>query len=59
MKKEKVLKVLDTFSDEVDVDTFLEKLYLQRKIEAGETQIAAGDLISHEDAKQRFKRWLA
>ena len=59
MQKEKVQQVLDTFSDEVDVDSFLEKVYLLRKIEAGEAQIAAGGVVSHEDAKERLQRWLA
>ena len=59
MQKEKVQQVLDTFADEVDVDAFLEKGYLFRKIEAGEAQIAAGDVVAHEDAKERLQKWLA
>ena len=59
MQKEKVQQVLDTFSDEVDVDAFLEKVYLFQKIDEGEAQIEAGDVVSHEDAKRRLERWLA
>ena len=59
MQKLKVQQVLDTFADEVDLDAFLEKVYLLRKIEEGEQQIATGDVVSHEDAKRRLDRWLA
>jgi hypothetical protein len=58
MQKEKVLQVLDTFAEDVDLDTFLETVYLMEKIEVGEKQIAAGEVTSHDDAKQRFKKWL-
>jgi hypothetical protein len=58
MQKEKVLQVLDSYADDVDLDSFLEKVYLMDKIETGEKQIAAGAVTSHEDAKQRLKKWL-
>jgi hypothetical protein len=58
MQKEKVLQVLDSYADDVDLDSFLEKVYLMDKIETGEKQIAAGEVTSHEDAKQRLKKWL-
>lgn len=54
MQKEKVLQVLDTFQDDVDLDSFLEKVYLFEKIEVGEKQITAGEVTSHEDAKKRL-----
>jgi hypothetical protein len=59
MQKQRVQKVLDNFPEEVNVDEFLEKVYLLQKIEIGERQIEAGEIISHEDAKQRLQKWLA
>lgn len=58
MQKEKVLQVLETFQDDVDLDSFLEKVYLMEKIEVGEKQIAAGEVVSYESAKQRLQKWL-
>jgi hypothetical protein len=58
MQKEKVLQVLDSFQDDVDVDAFLERICLLEKIEDGERQIANGETISHNDAKQRLQKWL-
>lgn len=58
MQKEKVQQLLDTFPEDVDVDAFLEKVYLLRKIETGEQQIKAGEVVSHEEAKKRLDKWL-
>lgn len=58
MQKEKVLQVLETFQEDVDLDSFLEQVYLMDKIETGEKQIAAGEVVSHESAKQRLQKWL-
>ena len=52
MRKEKILEVLQTLPDEVDVDSLMEKLYLLRKIEVAERQLADGQGISHENAKK-------
>ena len=59
MQKEKVQQVLDAFSDDVDLDAFLEEVYLLKKLELGEQQIASGEVVSHTDAKKRLEKWLA
>jgi predicted transcriptional regulator len=59
MQKQRVQQLLDSFPDDVNVDAFLERVYLLEKIEAGERQIEAGDTVSHEEAKQRLQKWLA
>ena len=58
MHKEKIQQVIDRLSDEVDVDALVEKLYLLDKIEVAEGHLAAGEGISHEDAKKRLAPWL-
>lgn len=58
MQKQIVQQVLDSFNDDVNVDAFLEKVYLMQKIEVGERQIEAGEVTSHEDAKKRLAKWL-
>ena len=59
MQKEKVQQVLDAFPEDIDVDAFMEKVYLLRKIEIGEQHVAMGKCVSHEDAKKRLEKWLA
>ncbi len=59
MRKARVQQVLDAFPDDFDFDVFMEKIYLLRKIEIGEQQVALGKCIPHEDAKKRLQKWLA
>jgi len=59
MQKERIQQVVDSMPDEVDVDELVEKLYLLRKIEIAEGQLADGKGVSHEDAKKRLEKWLA
>ena len=59
MQKQQVQEVLDAFPEDVNVDEFLERIYLLQKIDLGERQIRAGETVSHEDAKKRLEKWLA
>jgi hypothetical protein len=59
MQKQRVQHLLDAFPEDVNVDEFLEKVYLLEKIDVGERQIEVGETISHEDAKKRLEKWLA
>ncbi|HUT12072.1 MAG TPA: hypothetical protein VMY42_16340 [Thermoguttaceae bacterium] len=59
MQKEKIQQVVNAMPEEVDVDELVEKLYLLRKIEIAESQLADGRGVSHEDAKKRLEKWLA
>lgn len=58
MQKQKVLEVLDSLSEDVDVDSLIERLYLMQKIEIAEQQLTAGQGVAHEDAKKRLEPWL-
>jgi len=58
MQKERIQQVVDRLPNEVDVDAFVEKLYLLKKLEVAEEQLAKGEGIPHEDAKKRLERWL-
>ena len=58
MHKETVQEVLNSFPDEVDIDAFMERIYLQKKIEDGERDVSAGRTVSHNDAKQQLAKWL-
>ncbi len=57
MTKDQVRTLLEAQPDEVDVNAFLEELILQEKLAAGEADLAAGRVVSHEEAKQRLARW--
>ena len=54
MEKQKVQAVLDSFSGDVDVDAFLEKIAVLDDIERGERQIAAGETGPHDVVRERI-----
>jgi predicted transcriptional regulator len=56
MEKQKVQAVLDSFSGDVDVDAFLEKIAVLDDIERGERQIAAGETVPHDVVRERIER---
>jgi hypothetical protein len=58
VEKQKIEQVLSGLPEDVDVDRFIERLYLLEKIELAEQQIAEGKGISHEVAKKRLEPWL-
>jgi hypothetical protein len=58
MHKEKIKQVIDSFPEEVDMDSLMEKLHLLDKIEQGEKELAEGKGILHEDVKERLQTWL-
>jgi hypothetical protein len=58
MDKSRVEEVVATLPDDVDLEALIDKLYLLRKIEIAEAQIAAGDVVAHEEVKRQLARWL-
>ena len=59
MDKTRVQEILDQQPDELDLDEFLERLYLLRKIESAEAELSRGEGIPHEQVRQRLAPWLS
>jgi hypothetical protein len=58
VKKEKIIRALNSYGDEVEVNSFFERLFLLEKLEAGEAQISAGGTATHEAVKERLGKRL-
>lgn len=58
LTKEKVLKSIHDLPDEFSLDELIEKLILLEKIEIGLQQVKEGKIISNDEAKNKFKKWL-
>jgi hypothetical protein len=58
MQKERILEVVGALPDDVDIDCLIEKLYLLRRLELAEEEIATGKVIPHEEVEKRFAAWL-
>jgi len=57
--KHKVLKAIEELPHDATFEDVLERLYFLYKIDKGLQQVAAGEIISHEEAMKRIKTWHA
>lgn len=56
--KSKLEDLLKDLPDKIDIDEVMYRIYLLQKIEAGETDIKEGRILSHKDAVERLsKKW--
>ncbi len=55
--KQEVLELLHQFSDEVDVEDLIHRLYLREKLAAAEADVAAGRTLSAEEVRENALKW--
>jgi predicted transcriptional regulator len=56
--KAKIENMLEGMPAVIDIEDFMYQLYLLEKIEEGESDIAEGRILSHEQAIERVsKKW--
>lgn len=56
--KEKVIESIKKLPDDVNYDDIMESIYVQQMITKGIEQLDKGESLSHEEVKERFKKWL-
>jgi len=59
MRKEKVLEAVSKLPDEFTLDELVERLIILEIIEKGMKQVNAGQVVSSEEARNKFKQWLS
>ena len=55
--KQEVLELLRQFSDEVDVEDLIHRLYLREKLAVAEADVAAGRTLSAEEVRENALKW--
>ncbi|MEW6097482.1 MAG: hypothetical protein AB1567_13335 [bacterium] len=58
LDKEKIIDSLRDLPEKVIIEDAMERLYLLAKIEKGIAQADEGQCITHEEAKEKMKKWL-
>ncbi len=58
MKKSRIEQIVASLPETIDIDDLIERLHLLDKIEQAEKQLARGEGVWHETAKQRLSQWL-
>ena len=56
--KDSAKQVIDALPDSATMDDIIHALYVNVKFAHGEREIRNGKGVSHEEAKQRLKKWL-
>ena len=54
--KQDALRAIEQLPSDASLEEVMERLYFMHKVERGLRQIAAGQVVSHEEAKRRLKR---
>lgn len=55
--KSRIQQEVDTLEDEVELDDFLQKLYIIEKIEKANLQSINREVISHDTVKLEVEKW--
>ena len=58
MNREQVLEALRDLPEKNALPEAIERLYILYKIQKGIEDADAGRVVSHEEAKERFRKWL-
>jgi predicted transcriptional regulator len=56
--KEKVVQAVQSLPEDASIEDAMERLLLLAKIERGIQQADAGQLIPHDQVKERMAKWL-
>jgi len=57
--KQQAQELLDGLPDDVSMDTLLAELYFKVSMLRGLEDVRQGNVVSHEEVKERLQRWLA
>ena len=56
--KGRILQLVQSLPDNASIEDAMDRLYLLYKVDKGIEQADSGQKVSHEEARQRLKRWL-
>ncbi len=56
--KEQVQEILEALPEDASLEDIQYHIYVRQKIQLGMDDIEAGRVISHEEVRQRFAKWL-
>jgi hypothetical protein len=58
MSKKEALELIQNLPDDVSTDDIMYELYVKEKILSSMKKIEDGKGVPHEEAKERFSKWL-
>jgi len=58
MTKQQILDAVKNLPDEFSIDELMERLLVLDVIEKGMQQVKEGKVVSSQEARKRFEKWL-
>ncbi|MDD7985836.1 hypothetical protein PQO01_12850 [Lentisphaera marina] len=58
VNKSEILNAVQGLPEETSIEEAIERLYLVSKIKTGIQQAESGELLSHDEVKGKFSKWL-
>ena len=56
--KKKVIDLINELPEDAEYNDIFEAIYFQQKIEVGLQELEDGQRISHQEVRERFRKWL-
>jgi predicted transcriptional regulator len=56
--KQAVIEMIERLPNDASVEDIMAELYFRQKVDEGLRQLDAGEGVEHEEAKQKFGKWL-
>ena len=56
--KETAIDFIKNLPEDLSIEEIAYKLYINEKLNKAQKQMENGNFVSHEDAKERMKKWL-
>ena len=56
--KEEALRLIQQMPDDASMETILAELHFKCRVQRGLEQFERGEVVTHEEAKERLGRWL-
>ena len=57
-QKQIAIEVIEGLPEQATLEDIMQALYFREKVQQGLEDIAAGRVVSHEEAKRRLAKWL-
>lgn len=58
MLKDDVKQIIDNLPDDCSLEDIQYTLYVRKKIQQGQDDLAEGRIVTHEEMEKRMSKWL-
>ncbi|MDN5344961.1 MAG: hypothetical protein PWQ18_1074 [Clostridia bacterium] len=56
--REEIIHMIREMPEDASVEDIMAELYFRKKVDRGLQQLKAGQVLTHDQARERLKKWL-